>query len=65
MKIQRLLESLPKETTCIFVTHSSASLSFVDRIVILEKGRIAASGNVEELTQRNLLYQELFSSAEV
>ncbi|MCE3200203.1 ABC transporter ATP-binding protein [Paenibacillus sonchi] len=65
MKIQRLLESLPTETTCIFVTHSPASLSFVDRIVILEKGRIAASGSLEELTQRNLLYQELFNSAEV
>ena len=47
-------------TTFVFISHRLASTGFSDRIVLLEKGRIAEMGSHQELMAKNGLYAEMF-----
>ncbi len=46
--------------TSVFISHRLASTGFSDRIVLLEKGRIAEMGSHQELMAKNGLYAEMF-----
>ena len=56
----RILENLSSlEAGCLIVSHRPQSLDFCDRIVVLEKGCIAAEGSHRELIDASRLYRRL------
>ncbi len=52
---QQIVTSLEKATkgvTCVFVTHRGSMLQIVDRIIIIDQGRIVANGPRDEILKR-------------
>lgn len=56
----RLHEVMP-ELTCFIVTHRPATLELVDRIVVLDDGRIIEAGTHSELLQQEGVYFKLYN----
>lgn len=59
--LQRLDALLP-ETTLIFITHRIAAISWMDRILIMDQGRLAEEGRHDELRALSGLYANLCDS---
>lgn len=51
---------LTKDKTAFIVTHHLGSIRFVDRIIVMEKGKIVEAGTHEELMQQNGLYHKMY-----
>jgi ABC-type multidrug transport system fused ATPase/permease subunit len=51
--------------TAIVISHRLSSVLLCDSAVLLENGKIAASGKPEELLERNMRFRELFAVEEV
>jgi len=62
VKIQDALKSLMKNTTVFMVAQRISTVLTADKIVVIEKGRIAAEGNHKELMQSSKIYKEIFDS---
>lgn len=60
--IETLFKALPR-TTCIVISHRVNALVDFDLIVILDRGRIVATGTHSELLQGHELYQRLIGSS--
>jgi ATP-binding cassette subfamily B multidrug efflux pump len=58
--IQKGLERLRAERTCLIIAHRFSTLQMVDRICVLEGGRITDMGTHAELSRRNALYRNLY-----
>ncbi|WP_319588452.1 ABC transporter ATP-binding protein [uncultured Desulfobulbus sp.] len=61
-RIQETLEHLPFRHTRLVVAQRVSTVLGADRIVILEKGRIASQGTHDELLARCPIYQEIYAS---
>jgi ATP-binding cassette subfamily B protein len=57
--VQRALEHLMAGRTTIMIAHRLSTVINADRIVVLQSGRIVASGTHAELLENNQLYQQL------
>lgn len=57
--VQAALEGLMENRTTLVIAHRLATVKKVDRIVVMDQGRIVAIGNHAELTQSNELYARL------
>ncbi len=57
--VQRALEHLMRGRTTIMIAHRLATVIHADRILVLQSGRIIASGTHAELIEQNSLYREL------
>ena len=58
------MRELPQRPTQVVVTHRVASLRGSDRLVLLERGRIADAGTYGELVARSAAFRALAESAE-
>ena len=62
VKIQDALKSLMKNTTVFMVAQRISTVLTADKIVVIEKGKIAAEGNHKELMRSSKIYKEIFDS---
>jgi ATP-binding cassette, subfamily B, bacterial MsbA len=60
--VQKALDQLMKSRTTIVIAHRLTTIKNVDRILIIEKGRIADMGRHEELLAGNPAYRELYQA---
>ena len=60
--IRKALKEYIPTTTKIIIAQRIASIQDADNIIILDNGKISASGTHEELIRTNEIYQELFYS---
>ena len=59
------LEKFLKGKTSILITHRIAPLKRADRIIVLEKGRVAEMGDHEALLSRGGIYEKLYREREM
>ena len=60
--IQRSIDNLVKNKTVIMIAHRLSTIVNADKIIVLDKGKIAAEGTHTELLQRSTLYQKMWQS---
>jgi subfamily B ATP-binding cassette protein MsbA len=58
--VQDALERLMRDRTVLVIAHRLSTVQHADRIVVLEHGRIAASGSHAELMESGGLYRRLY-----
>ena len=59
--IQESLEHLLADKTCIVIAHRLSTIKAMDRIIVLEDGRIIQDGSHGSLVRKVGLYKELWS----
>jgi len=60
-KVKQALDSLMAGKTTLIIAHRLATVLNADRILVLDKGQLVASGTHEDLMQSNELYREFAS----
>ncbi len=58
--IQASFENLMKDRTSIVIAHRLSTIAKLDRIIVLDKGKIVEDGTHEELLERNGIYAKLW-----
>lgn len=61
-KIQNALEQQMRQHTTLVVAQRISTVLKADKIVVIDKGRIAAEGTHRDLMQSSLIYQEIYAS---
>ena len=59
--IQDALENLMQDCTTIVIAHRLSTIMQMDRIVVVEKGRVVDMGTHEELLKKKGMYQKLWN----
>jgi len=62
MQIQQAIELLLKQSTSILVAHRLSTVRAVDRIIVLDHGRIIEEGHHEQLLQAGGHYALLYNT---
>jgi subfamily B ATP-binding cassette protein MsbA len=58
--VQKALENLLENRTAIVIAHRLSTIRRADKIVVMERGRIAETGSHEELLVKNGIYRRLY-----
>ena len=58
-KIKQTLSSISKNRTTIIIAHRLSTVTNSNRIIVLDKGKISAIGNHDELLEKSSLYKKL------
>ena len=61
-RIQEALEARPLRRTSLVVAQRISTVLKADKIVVLDRGRIAAQGTHRELMQSSPIYREIYDS---
>ena len=59
--IQQALGVLREGRTCLIVAHRLSTIESVDRVVVIEHGRLVEEGDHATLLKRNGLYARLYA----
>ncbi len=62
IKIQDALEQLPDKQTVLIVAQRISTVLKADKIIVIDKGRIAAEGSHKELLASSPIYKEIYNS---
>ena len=62
MNIQSAMVSLMKNRTSLIIAHRLSTIRDADKIVVIQGGRVAETGNHEELLAAHGEYYKLYSS---
>lgn len=60
--IQKSINRLSKEKTAIFIAHRLSTIVNVDKIIVLDNGKIVEQGNHQELLKTGGYYSNLYNS---
>lgn len=60
--IQQGIASLVKDKTLIVIAHRLSTITDVDKIFVINEGRVEASGTHEELMNGSQLYRDMFET---
>ena len=63
-KMGEAIAEIVKDKTVIVIAHRMRSIMYADKILVLNDGRIDASGTHKELLEQNALYRTLFEQSE-
>lgn len=61
-KIQAAIETWMKDSTCFVVAQRISTVLKADKIVVIDRGQIAAAGTHRELLHTSAIYQEIYNS---
>ncbi|MGI6727284.1 MAG: ABC transporter ATP-binding protein [Anaerovoracaceae bacterium] len=61
-KIRKALSERLKDTTVIIIAQRIASVRDLDKIIVMDEGRINGVGTHEELLESNMIYREVYQS---
>jgi ATP-binding cassette, subfamily B, bacterial MsbA len=59
--VQEAINNVMAQRTCIIIAHRLSTIKSADKIVVLDKGRIAEQGTHDQLLALNGIYKELVS----
>ncbi len=62
-RIQQSLDELTADRTTIVIAHRLSTIEHADRIVVMDEGRVVASGTHSELLEQDGLYAQLYHQA--
>jgi ATP-binding cassette subfamily B protein len=60
-QIQRAIHRAQQGRTTLLITHRLSQIRWADHILVLEQGRLAASGTHDQLLRRSLHYRRIFA----
>lgn len=60
-KVQKAFENLSKNKTVIMIAHRLSSIVNVDKIFVLQEGKVVQEGNHEKLLKENGLYHKMWN----
>ena len=58
--IQHAFQKLTRDKTTVIIAHRLSTIRNVDRIVVINEGKIVEEGNHEELMKKNGIYAKLY-----
>ena len=61
MEVQKGLENLMKDRLTIIIAHRFSTIQNVDKILVIEDGKISQQGNPKELSTRPGVYKDLLT----
>jgi len=64
-EIQKAIRSVQHGRTTLLITHRLSQIRWADHILVLERGRLVASGTHEELLRRSPHYRRIFARYEM
>ena len=63
MQIQQSLNSLIKGKTVVIISHRLKSVENVDKIIVMNNGKLDAEGTHAELLQKSALYRNMIEKS--
>ena len=59
-RVQAAIESLMKDRTALVIAHRLSTVQNADKIIVIEKGKVAEIGSHESLFEKNGIYRRLY-----
>ncbi|HEY4689428.1 MAG TPA: ABC transporter ATP-binding protein [Anaerolineae bacterium] len=64
-EIQKAIRKIQRGRTTLLITHRLSQIRWADHILVLDRGRLVASGTHEELLRRSPHYRRIFARYEI